>query len=69
MAENCSECNRAYNKNNSSKRVCFNDKRPLAKDHLEFSNQQISVHDRLGAKASIYDRLGGKASVHDRLGG
>jgi hypothetical protein len=61
--------NGAYNNSNSSKRVCFDDKRPSAEDHREFSNQQVSVHDRLGSKTSVHNRLGGKASVHDQLGG
>jgi hypothetical protein len=68
-AENCPECNGAYNNNNSSKRVCFDDRRPTTKDHSGFNNQRVSVHDRLGGKASVHDRLGGKASVHYRLGG
>jgi hypothetical protein len=68
-AENCLECNGAYNNDNSSKRVCFNDRRPMTGEHREFKNQQIQVHQRLGGKASIYDRLEGKASVYDRLGG
>jgi hypothetical protein len=67
--ENCPECNAAYNNGNSSKRVCFDDKRPVAKDHHGFDNQRVSVHDRLGGKDSVHDRLGGKASIHDRLGG
>jgi hypothetical protein len=49
-AENCPECNGAYNNSNLSKRVCFNDGRLAARDHRDFSNQRISVHDRLGAK-------------------
>jgi hypothetical protein len=69
MIENCPECNKAYNNNNSSKRGCFDDRRPAAGDHREFSNQRVSVHQRLGGKASIYDRLGGKTNVHDQLGG
>jgi hypothetical protein len=68
MAENCPECNRAYNNNNSSKRACFYDRRPAAKYHRGFDNQQVSVHDRLGGKASVHDWLGGKANIHDRLG-
>jgi hypothetical protein len=68
-AENCSKCNRAYNNSSSSKRVYFNDRRPTAGDHREFSNQRVLVYDRLGGKASVYDRLGGKASIYDRLGG
>jgi hypothetical protein len=67
--ENCPECNRAYNNSNSSRRVCFDDKRPTARDHHGFDNQRVSVHDQLGGKASVHDRLGGKASVHNRLGG
>jgi hypothetical protein len=63
MAENCPECNKAYNNGNSSKRVFFDDRRPAAKDHSGFNNQQISVHDRLGGKANIDDRLGGKATI------
>jgi hypothetical protein len=34
--ENCPECNGAYNNGNSSKRVCFDDKIPAAKDHHGF---------------------------------
>jgi hypothetical protein len=67
--ENCSECNGAYNNDNSSKRACLDDRRPAAKDHRGFYNQRVSVHDRPGGKASVYDRLGRKASVRDRLGG
>jgi hypothetical protein len=52
-----------------SKRACFDDRRPTAKDHRGFDNQRISVHDQLGGKASVHDRLGGKASIHDQLGG
>jgi hypothetical protein len=52
-----------------SKRACFDDRRPTAKDHRGFNNQRISVHDQLGGKASVHDRLGGKASIHDQLGG
>jgi hypothetical protein len=33
--ENCSECNGAYNNSDSSKRVCFDDRRPVARDHRE----------------------------------
>jgi hypothetical protein len=68
MAENCPECNGAYNNSNSSKRVFFDDRRPSAEDHHEFRNQRVSVHNRLGDKASIHDQLGGKDSVHDQLG-
>jgi hypothetical protein len=68
MTENCPECNGAYNNGNSSKRVCFDHRRPAAKDHRGFDNQRVSVHERLGGKASVHDQLGGKASVHDRLG-
>jgi hypothetical protein len=68
-AENCPECNEAYNNSNSSKRACFDDRIPATKDHRGFDNQRVSVHDRLGGKASVHDRLGGKAGVHDRLGG
>jgi hypothetical protein len=68
-AENCPECNGSYNNSNSSKRVCFDDRRPLAGDHCEFSDQRVLVHDRLGGKASVHNRLGGKANVHGRLGG
>jgi hypothetical protein len=67
--ENCLECNEAYNNGNSSKRICFDDIRPAAKDHHGFDNQRVSVQDRLGGKASVHDWLGGKASVHDQLGG
>jgi hypothetical protein len=67
-AENYLECNESYNNGNSTKRACFDDRRPATKDHRGFDNQQISVHDRLGGKACVHDRLGGKASVHDRLG-
>jgi hypothetical protein len=38
----------AYNNSNSSKRVCFDDRRPAAKDHRGFDNQRVSVQDRLG---------------------
>jgi hypothetical protein len=69
IAKNCPECNGAYNNSSSSKEVCFDDRRPTAGDHGEFSNQLILVHDRLGSKANVHDRLGGKASIHDRLGG
>jgi hypothetical protein len=69
MAENCPECNGAYNNSNSSKRGCFDDRRLAAKDHRGFDNQQVLVHDQLGGKASIHNRPGGKASIHDRLGG
>jgi hypothetical protein len=70
MAENCPECNGAYNNSNSSKRACFDDRIPTANDHRGFDNQRVSVHDRLGGEASVHDRLGGgKASIHDRLGG
>jgi hypothetical protein len=34
-AENCPKCNRAYNNGNSSKRVCFDDRRPAAKDLVD----------------------------------
>jgi hypothetical protein len=44
-AENCPECIGAYNNSNSSKRVCFSDRRPSTKDHREFSSQWISVLD------------------------
>jgi hypothetical protein len=67
--ENCPECNGAYNNSNSSKRVCFDNRRPTAGDHREFSNQWISVDDRLGGKASVHGWPGGKANVHDQLGG
>jgi hypothetical protein len=66
-AENCLECNIAYNNGNSSKKARFEYRRPAAKDHRGFDNQRVSVHDRLGCKASIHVRLGGKASVHGRL--
>jgi hypothetical protein len=67
--ENCPECNRAYNNGNSSKRACFADRRPAAKDHCGFDNQRVSVHDQLGGKASVYDRLGGQVNEesNDRL--
>jgi hypothetical protein len=77
-AENYPECNGTYNNSNSSKRVCFNDEKPTARDHREFNNQWVSVHNRLGGKdnvhdwlgeANIHNRLGGKASTHDQLGG
>jgi hypothetical protein len=58
--ENYLECNRAYNNNNSSKRACFDDKRPAAKNHRGFDNQRVSVHDRLGGRANVHDRLGAK---------
>jgi hypothetical protein len=63
------ECNGAYNNGSVSKRVCFNDRRLMTKDHREFNNQHFPVHQWLGGNASVYDRLGGKASVHDWLGG
>jgi hypothetical protein len=69
MRENYPDCNEAYNNSNSSKRVCFDDRRPTAKDHCGFNNQQISVHDQLGGKASVHDQLGVKDSIHDLLGG
>jgi hypothetical protein len=69
MAENYPECNRAYNNGSSTKRVCFDDRRPTTKDRHGFDNEWVSVHDRLGGKASVHDRVGGKASVHDRVGG
>jgi hypothetical protein len=59
-AENCLECNGAYNNGNSSRRVCFDDRRPAAKDHYGLNNQRVSVHDWLGGKASIHDRLGAR---------
>jgi hypothetical protein len=49
MVENCPKCYRAYNNSNSSKSVCFDDRRPAARDHHEFNNQWILVLDRLGA--------------------
>jgi hypothetical protein len=54
---------------NSSKRACFDDRKPVAKDHRGFDNQQVSVHDRLGGKASIHDRLGSRVNEesNDRL--
>jgi hypothetical protein len=60
MVENCTECSRTYNNRSSSKRVCFDDRRPVTGDHREFSNQQVSVHDRLGGKASVHNRLGAR---------
>jgi hypothetical protein len=60
--ENCPNCNKAYNNSNSSKRACFDDRIPAAKDHRGFDNQRVSVHDRLGGKASVYDRLGGRVN-------
>jgi hypothetical protein len=60
MVENCPKCNGAYNNSNSSKRVCFDDRRPAARDHRGFDNQRVLVHDRLGGKASVHDRLGGQ---------
>jgi hypothetical protein len=60
--ENCSECNGAYNNSNPSKRVCFDDRRPSVGDHREFSNQRVSVHDRLGGKANAHDRLGSRVN-------
>jgi hypothetical protein len=62
MVENCPECNGAYNNNNSSNKVFFNDRRPSARDHCEFNNQRISIHDRLGGKASVHDQLGGQVT-------
>jgi hypothetical protein len=48
--QNCPECNEAYNNSISLKRVCFDDRRPAARDHHGFDNQ------RLGAKpASTID--------------
>jgi hypothetical protein len=41
--DNCLECNEAYNNGNSSKRVCFNDRRTAAKDHCGFDNQRVLV--------------------------
>jgi hypothetical protein len=38
MAENGPECNRAYNIGNSSKRACFDDRRPATKDNRGFDN-------------------------------
>jgi hypothetical protein len=55
--KNCVECNRVYNNSNSSKKVCFDNIRPAARDHHGFDNQRILVHDRLGGKTSVYDRL------------
>jgi hypothetical protein len=43
-AKNYPKCNEAYNNNSSSKRVCFDDRRPAAGDHREYNNQQILVH-------------------------
>jgi hypothetical protein len=57
---NYPECNGAYNNNSSSKMVFFNNRRPVTGDQCEFSNQRISVHQRLGGKASIHDRLGAR---------
>jgi virulence-associated protein VapD len=48
--ENCLECNEAYNNRNSSKRACFDDIRPVAKDHHGFDNQQVSVHMTVGGQ-------------------
>jgi hypothetical protein len=59
-AENCPKCNGTHNNSNSSKRVFFDDRRPAAKDHREFDNQWVSVHDRLGGKASVHHRLGAR---------
>jgi hypothetical protein len=42
----------AYNNSRSSKRVCFEDRRPTAGDHHGFSNQRILVHQWLGAKTA-----------------
>jgi hypothetical protein len=67
--ENIPECNGAYNNGSSSKRVCFNDRKPMARDQCEFNNQRVPVHQWLGGKASVYDHPVGKAIVHDRLGG
>jgi hypothetical protein len=58
MAENCPECNGAYNNSNSSKRVCFDDRRPVARDRCEFNSRRVSVHERLGGKTSVHDRPG-----------
>jgi hypothetical protein len=49
-AENCPECKGAYNNNNSSNRICFNDRRPATGDHREFSSQWVSIHHRLGGR-------------------
>jgi hypothetical protein len=51
-AENCPECNGAYNNGNSSKRACFNDRGPTTKDHRGFDNQRVLVHNWLGGKAA-----------------
>jgi hypothetical protein len=44
-AENCPECNGAYNNGNSSKRDCFADIRLEAQDHRGFNDQWVSVDD------------------------
>jgi hypothetical protein len=51
IAENCPECNGAYNNGNTSKRACFDEKRPTTKDHRGFDNQRVSVHNRLGGQS------------------
>jgi hypothetical protein len=58
--ENCPECNRAYNNGNSSKRICFDDRRPVAKDHRGFDNQRVSVHDQLGGQSQRPRSVGGQ---------
>jgi hypothetical protein len=50
MAEKYPECNGAYNNGNSSKKACFDDRRPVAKDHRGFDNKRVSVYNLLGAK-------------------
>jgi hypothetical protein len=64
MAENCPECNGAYNNSNSSKRACFDDRIPVANDHHGFDNQRVSVHDRLGAKPASTIAWGGGQGQH-----
>jgi hypothetical protein len=48
--ENCLDCNGAYTNSSPAKKVCFNDRRPMTKNHHEFSNQRISVYDWLGSR-------------------
>jgi hypothetical protein len=68
MAENCPECNGAYNNSNSSKRACFDDRIPVANDHHGFDNQRVSVHDRLGAKPASTIAWGGGARPASMIG-
>jgi hypothetical protein len=60
-AENCPQCNGAYNNSNSSKTVCFDSRRTSVGDHREFSNQRVSVHDQLGAKPASTNGWGARS--------